>query len=50
MNYHECSIGPIIYEVHCIYNGNRTAEELVLERMLREQPNSAFDEGRIDAV
>ena len=37
MDYQELSIGSVIYEVHRIYNGSRSAEELVLERMLLEQ-------------
>ena len=50
MDYQELSIGSVIYEVRRIYNGSRSAEELVLERMLQNQPNPAFDEGHIDAV
>ena len=50
MDYQEFSIGSVIYEVHRIYNGSHYAEDLILEQMLRDQPNPAFDEGRIDAV
>ena len=48
--YQELSIGSVIYEVHRIYNGSRSAEELVLERMLLEQPDPPFDEGHTGAV
>ena len=54
MDYQELSIGSVIYEVHRIYNGSRSAEELVLElvleRMLLEQPDPPFDEGHTGAV
>lgn len=50
MDYQELSIGSVIYEVHRIYNGSRYAEELVLERMLLEQPDPPFDEGHTGAV
>lgn len=43
-------IGSVIYEVSRIYSGSRPAKELVLERMLREQPDPAFDGGRTGAV
>ena len=45
MDYQELSIGSVIYEVHRIYNGSRSAEELVLE-----QPDPPFDEGHTGAV
>ena len=50
MDYQELSIGSVIYEVHRIYNGSRSAEELVLERMLLEHPDPPFDEGHTGAV
>ena len=50
MDYQELSIGSVIYEVHRIYNGSRSAEELVLERMLLEQPDPHFDAGHSGAV
>ena len=49
MDYQELSIGSVIYEVR-IYNGSRSAEELVLERMLLEQPDPPFDKGHTGAV
>lgn len=50
MDHQELSIGSVIYEVRRIYHGSRSAEELVLDRILRNQPDPAFDEGHIDAV
>ena len=46
MDHQELSIGSVIYEVH----GSRSAEELVLERILLEQPDPPFDEGHTGAV
>ena len=50
MDHQELSIGSVIYEVHRIYNGSRSAEELVLERILLEQPDPPFDERHTGAV
>ena len=50
MDYQELSIGSVIYEVRRIYHGSRSAKELVLERILLEQPNPPFDEGHTGAV
>lgn len=50
MEHQDFPIGSVIYEVSRIYSGSRPAKELVLERMLREQPDPAFDGGRTGAV
>ena len=50
MEHHEFSIGAVTYEVSRVYGGKRSVVELVLERMLREQPDLPFDERHTDAV
>ncbi len=51
MEQSEIQIGSAVYDVQRVFAGNRPAEELLLDRLLRgEPPDSTFDERAQNAV
>lgn len=51
MEIQEITLGTVTYEVRRVYAGERTAAELVLDRMTQDnQENPSFDEPRTQGV
>ena len=47
----EITLGQVTYQVSRVYNGTRSASELVAERLARQlAENPPFDEGHTKAV
>ena len=45
MEYQEIALGEVTYEIRRIYTGDRSAAELLLERLTQnKKPHSSFDE------
>lgn len=51
MEYREIALGEVTYEVCRVYSGDRSAAELLLDRLTQKnEPNPSFDEIRTNAL